>query len=103
MPISAKYNDCLVHAVNCALRFPWFRTRQQVLRLMKRRMKQKLIDVEATKVEQGVPFRVMRDFYLLKNGAKKRNISYSLKLKEAVTMGGIKLYLMDTLIPDLLG
>jgi hypothetical protein len=28
------FNDCLVHAVNFALRHPWFACREQVVRLM---------------------------------------------------------------------
>jgi hypothetical protein len=40
LPISERlYNDCLVHSINFALRHPWFTCREQVVRLMHKRMK----------------------------------------------------------------
>jgi hypothetical protein len=49
------FNDCLVHAVNFALRHPWFTCREQVVRLMYKRMKKGNMSVaELFKREGGV-------------------------------------------------
>jgi hypothetical protein len=47
LPKERLFNDCLVHAVNFALRYPWFTCREQVVRLMCKRMKKGDISLAA--------------------------------------------------------
>ena len=47
-------NDCLVHAVNFALRCKWFVAREQVVRLIQARAKMTKEKAEAQKVKGGV-------------------------------------------------
>lgn len=60
-PDASLSTDCLVHAVNYALRFPFFVQREQVLRLMALRLKRKIEVVMSTK-ESGLPPSAFVDF-----------------------------------------
>jgi len=57
--------DCLVHAVNYALRFPFFVAREQVVRLMALRLKRSLEVAGSKKSEGGVPPSAFIDFCVL--------------------------------------
>ena len=48
--VKADTNDCLVHAVNFALRYPWFTNREQVVRLRRVRSHK---DIEQAKQEKA--------------------------------------------------
>ena len=62
------FNDCLVHAVNFALRHPWFTCREQVVRLMCKRMKKGDISVaQQFKRDGGVRINHMQNFLLCGN------------------------------------
>lgn len=65
-------NDCFPLAINYAMRFPWFTSRSQVVRLMQKRCKISLEDAKKKKVDGGVPASAFKDFYL------KDNLSHSL-------------------------
>ena len=60
-------NDCLTHAVNFALRFPYFVRREQVQRLVQLRLKYSVETSSNLKKCGGVPITVFNDF-LLKDG-----------------------------------
>jgi hypothetical protein len=66
LPVSERlYNDCLIHSVNFALRHPWFTCREQVVRLMHKRMKKGDIDqTRAFKTESGVRINHLKEFFL---------------------------------------
>lgn len=55
-------NDCLVHAVNFALKCPFFVDRQQVIRLMMKNLKKTEEQVNNIKVLQGVPAKAFKNF-----------------------------------------
>jgi hypothetical protein len=67
-------NDCLTHAVNFALRFPYFVSREQVQRLMQLRLKYSVETSSNLKMCGGVPITVFTDFFL------KDGYAYSLSL-----------------------
>ena len=54
--------DCLVHAVNYALRFPFFVQREQVMRLAALRYKRDLGQMAKKKCEAGVPLSAFVNF-----------------------------------------
>ena len=62
--IDAEANDCLVHVVNYALRYPLFTDREQVIRLVMKRLKSNLEDAQLAKAETGVSIDAFRDFFL---------------------------------------
>ena len=72
--LNLNANDCLVHAVNFALRYPWFTDREQVVRLMQLRCKEKRITVALDKSRLGVSVEAMKRFFLFGSSA------YSLRL-----------------------
>ena len=62
--IDLKTNDCLVHVVNYALRYPLFTSREQVVRLVMKRLKSNLEDAQLAKAETGVSIDAFKDFFL---------------------------------------
>jgi hypothetical protein len=58
----AETNDCLVHAVNYALRCAFFVQREQVVRLMMKKLKITLEEAKAKKILGGVPAKVFTNF-----------------------------------------
>ena len=62
--INLKTNDCLVHVINYALRYPLFTDREQVVRLVMKRLKSTLEDAQLAKAESGVSIDACRDFFL---------------------------------------
>ena len=68
-PFPKNANDCLVHAVNFALRYPWLTDREQVLRLMQRRCHKTLQKVSRDKKMFGVPIEAFQEFFLFGSSA----------------------------------
>jgi len=62
-------NDCMVHAVNYALRYPWFVSREQVIRLMAARLKVSKENAAKKKIDGGVAANSFRDFCVINNEA----------------------------------
>jgi hypothetical protein len=62
--INLKTNDCLVHVINYALRYPLFTDREQVVRLVMKRLKSTLEDAQLAKAESGVSIDAFKDFFL---------------------------------------
>jgi hypothetical protein len=75
LPVTERlYNDCLIHSVNFAMRHPWFTCREQVVRLMHKRMKKGDMSLaQEFKTESGVRINHMKDFFL------DGSVSYSLE------------------------
>lgn len=57
-------NDCLIHAINFALRFPHFTDREQVIRLAMKRLKKTMEEAQVVKAETGVAVEAFKDFFL---------------------------------------
>lgn len=62
-------NDCLVHAVNYALRCAFFVHREQVVRLMQKKLKITLEEARAKKVLGGVPIKAFSNFAVVNGEA----------------------------------
>jgi len=97
--VAADTNDCLVHAVNFAFRYPIFLDRAQVVRLMKKRGHYTLEVTMRDKAQFGVPLSAMRDFVLLDNIAyslEPLQLSFTLMSAEG-TVGSLRRYLSQHL------
>ena len=62
--VDALANDCLIHAINFALRFPHFTSREQVIRLAMKRLKKTKEEAQVMKAETGVSVDAFKDFFL---------------------------------------
>ena len=60
--ISVSLNDCIVHAINFCLRFPWFTQREQAYRLIKENNHRTEAQIAATKVQLGYKVEDFDDF-----------------------------------------
>ena len=78
---SKNSNDCLVHAVNFALRLPWFTCREQFVELMRKRCHETYETMVKDKSYYGVPIAAMQKFFLF------HNCAYSLKLLKTIVRG----------------
>lgn len=58
-----EYNDCVVHAVNTALGFPYFRFREQIISLMARRQYGTRQNAAQKKRRLGVRMNVFLDTF----------------------------------------
>ena len=63
--LNQKFNDCVVHAVNTALGFPYFRYREQVIRLMAKRRYGTEVIAARKKHHLGVRMNVFLDTFAL--------------------------------------
>ena len=74
--------DCLVHAVNYALRHPYFVSREQIVRLMALRLKRTQDEVELRKSEGGVPPSAFVNFCVVGGAALSLELVESFKVEE---------------------
>jgi hypothetical protein len=65
--IDTMTNDCLAHAVNFALRYPIFTNREQLVRLMQKRMHYSKERAKYAKAKSGVSLKAFTDFFLFGN------------------------------------
>jgi hypothetical protein len=73
-PMGKLLNDCLVHSINYALRFPYFVDREQVGRLVMLKQNMTQEKMAADKKRGGVTMSAFKDFFL------KDGKSFSAKL-----------------------
>ena len=67
------FHDCIVYAVNFALRFCYFRRREQVMSFLKARRRVNDIRAIEMKVKQGLPVSIFQNFLV------KKDVCYSVK------------------------
>ena len=92
-------NDCLVHAVNFALRHPWFTDREQIVRLMQKRCKETIPKAIQQKGSLGVSVSAMKDFFILGSAAYSLSKHMTLRLAD----GPIVTALRQRVLIDLIG
>jgi hypothetical protein len=73
--------DCLVHAVNYALRFPFFVSREQVVRLVALRSKKSTSLATKKKVDAGVPVSAFTDFAVVDGCSLSLSLVKTLKVE----------------------
>jgi hypothetical protein len=97
-------NDCLVHAVNFALKCPFFVKREQVIRLMVRNLKRTEEQANNTKVLKGVPAEAFKNILVYEGEAwsLEKLTEFSTIVSSTSTsiqgVGAVKEYILEGLL-----
>ena len=89
-------NDCLVHAVNFALRFPWFTCREQIERLINTKSKKGQATSIERKAKGGVSVNIFKDFVV-----KENNLAISVDPNPVFTMTMPKQFNIESIMAQM--
>lgn len=95
---STLNTDCLVHAVNYALRFPFFVAREQVVRLMALRSKKNMDIVMGKKAEKGVSPNIFKDFCIQDGKSLSLRLLETFKVEDGQGSNSIKAFITDRML-----
>lgn len=90
------FNDCLTYAVNQAVRYRFFVTREQVQKLWKDSMKTNDDYVNKRKIEHGVSVKAFKEFFVKDN--KVFSIDEIKRYKGENAFESLKQFVFDNLI-----
>jgi hypothetical protein len=95
---SALNTDCLVHAVNYALRYPFFVSRDQVLRLMGKRLKESPSLVANRKSLGGVPPSAFVDFCVIDGQSLSLRLVETFKVEEGQGSNTLRAFVISRML-----
>jgi hypothetical protein len=85
--LEQKFNDCVVYTINTVLGFPYFRFKEQVIRLMVRQHYRTTINAAKCKREQGVRMSIFCEPFAVTKLAEDRWVDYRVKKILEVNFG----------------
>jgi hypothetical protein len=87
-----------VHAVNYALRCPFFVSREQVIRLLALRLKRSQEVAESKKCEGGVPPSAFVDFCVVENKSLSLMLVRTLKVEDGQGSNTLKAFITEIML-----